>query len=74
MLGKDASWEIRNPPRYQILPVLTLEEQLDEYLDDVEGLEVLAKVDATINKSICCQMGGDRLAGSLTGTGSDATH
>lgn len=34
--------------RYQILPALSLEDQLGEHLDDLDGLEALATVDAII--------------------------
>lgn len=36
--------------RYQVLPALSLEEQLGEYLDDLEGLEALATADAIIER------------------------
>ncbi|WP_253739074.1 helix-turn-helix domain-containing protein [Halohasta salina] len=36
--------------RYQIHPALSLEEQLGEHLDDIEGLEALATVDAIIER------------------------
>ncbi|WP_254831259.1 helix-turn-helix domain-containing protein [Haloglomus salinum] len=36
--------------RYQVLPALSLEEQLGEYLDDLEGLEALATADAIIQR------------------------
>nr|WP_248299461.1 helix-turn-helix domain-containing protein [Halorhabdus amylolytica] len=36
--------------RYQLLPALSLEEQLGEHLDDLEGLETLATADAIIER------------------------
>ena len=36
--------------RYQVLPALSLEEQLGERLDDLEGLEALATADAIIER------------------------
>ena len=36
--------------RYQILPALSLEEQLGEHLDELEGLEALATADAIIER------------------------
>jgi hypothetical protein len=36
--------------RYQVLPALSLEEQLGERLDDLEGLEALATADAIIKR------------------------
>src|SRR6056297_148150 len=36
--------------RYQILPALSLEEQLGAHLDDLAGLEALATVDAIIER------------------------
>jgi hypothetical protein len=36
--------------RYQVLPALSLEEQLGEYLDDLAGLEALATADAIIER------------------------
>lgn len=36
--------------RYQVLPALSLEEQLGEYLDDLAGLEALSTADAIIER------------------------
>jgi hypothetical protein len=36
--------------RYQVLPALSLEEQLGEHLDDLAGLEALATADAIIER------------------------
>ena len=36
--------------RYQVLPALSLEEQLGDHLDDLEGLEALATADAIIER------------------------
>ncbi|SEP25022.1 Predicted DNA binding protein, contains HTH domain [Halorientalis persicus] len=36
--------------RYQVFPALSLEEQLGEHLDDLEGLEALATADAIIER------------------------
>lgn len=36
--------------RYQVLPALSLEEQLGEYLNDLAGLEALATADAIIER------------------------
>jgi len=48
--------------RYQILPALSLSEQLGEHLDDLEGLEALATADAIIER-IAVIPGGWRQTG-----------
>ena len=48
--------------RYQILPALSLEEQLGAHLDDLAGLEALATVDAIIER-IAVIPGGWRQTG-----------
>jgi hypothetical protein len=48
--------------RYQILPALSLEEQLGEHLDDLAGLEALAIADAIIER-ITAIPGGWRQTG-----------
>jgi hypothetical protein len=42
--------QARGTRRYQVLPALSLEEQLGEYLDNLEGLEALATADAIIER------------------------
>ncbi|WP_439028445.1 helix-turn-helix domain-containing protein [Haloarchaeobius sp. DT45] len=48
--------------RYQVLPALSLEEQLGEHLDDLAGLEALATADAIIER-ITVVSGGWRQTG-----------
>jgi len=48
--------------RYQVLPALSLEEQLGDHLDDLDGLEALATADAIIER-IAVVPGGWRQTG-----------
>lgn len=42
--------QARDTRRYQVLPALSLEEQLGEHLDNLEGLKALATADAIIER------------------------